>query len=167
MTAKNVAAIYSLSPQQQGMLFDTLQLPATGVHIEQKIYVLRGELDVPALERAWQHLVERHTILRTGFVWKNQDEPLQCVLREVNLEIIKRDWRALSQTEQNERLQNFLDEDRRRGFELTKPPLMRLTLFQMGDQEYQLVWSHHHIILDDHWRRIHRFQYSAQLSSSA
>ncbi|HWF87705.1 MAG TPA: condensation domain-containing protein, partial [Pyrinomonadaceae bacterium] len=86
MTAKNVAAIYPLSPQQQGMLFDTLQLSAPGVHIEQKIYVLRGQLDVPALERAWRHLVERHSILRTAFVWKNQDEPLQCVLREVNLE---------------------------------------------------------------------------------
>src|SRR5262245_12389882 len=133
MTAKNVVAIYSLSPQQQGMLFDTLQLSAPGVHIEQKIYVLHGELDVPALERAWQHLVERHSILKTAFVWKNQDEPLQCVLREVSLEITKHDWRALSQTEQRERLQSFLEEDRQRGFELTKPPLMRLALFQMGD----------------------------------
>jgi non-ribosomal peptide synthetase component F/alpha-ketoglutarate-dependent taurine dioxygenase len=152
MTAKNVAAIYPLSPQQQGMLFDTLQLSAPGVHIEQKIYVLRGELDVPALERAWQHLVERHSILRTAFVWKNQDEPLQCVLREVNLEIVRHDWRALPEAEQ--RLQTFLEDDRRRGFELTKPPLMRLTLFQMGEQEYRLVLTHHHIVLDGWCRPI-------------
>jgi non-ribosomal peptide synthetase component F len=152
MTAKNVAAIYPLSPQQQGMLFDTLQLSAPGVHIEQKIYVLRGELDVAALERAWQHLVERHSILRTAFVWKNQDEPLQCVLREVELKIIKHDWRSLPDTEP--RLQSFVEEDRRRGFELTKPPLMRLTLFQMGDNEYQLVWTHHHIVLDGWCRPI-------------
>ena len=152
MTAKNVAAIYPLSPQQQGMLFDTLQLSAPGVHIEQKIYVLRGELDVPALERAWQHLVERHSILRTAFVWKNQDEPLQCVLREVELKIIQHDWRSLPDAEQ--RLQSFVEEDRRRGFELTKPPLMRLTLFQMGDDEHQLVWTHHHIVLDGWCRPI-------------
>src|SRR5262249_14419982 len=80
MTAKNVAAIYPLSPQQQGMLFDTLQLSAPGVHIEQKVYFFSGELDVLALERAWRYLVERYSILRTAFVWKNQDEPLQCVL---------------------------------------------------------------------------------------
>src|ERR1043166_4162396 len=122
MTAKNVAAIYPLSPQQQGMLFDTLQLSAPGVHIEQKVYFLRGELDVQALERAWQQLVERHSILRTAFVWKNQDEPLQCVLREVNLEFVKHDWRALTEATQRERLQIFLQEDRQRGFELTKPP---------------------------------------------
>jgi len=152
MTAKNVAAIYPLSPQQQGMLFDTLQLSAPGVHIEQKIYVLRGELDVPALERAWQHLVERHSILRTAFVWKNQDEPLQCVMREVNLAIVKHDWRMLPEAER--RLQMFLEEDRRRGFELTKPPLLRLTLFQMGGQEYRLVLTHHHIVLDGWCRPI-------------
>jgi len=152
MTAKNVAAIYPLSPQQQGMLFDTLQLSAPGVHIEQKIYVLRGELDVTALERAWQHLVERHSILRTAFVWKNQAEPLQCVLREVELKIIKHDWR--SQPDAEQRLQSFVEEDRRRGFELSKPPLMRLTLFQMGDDEYQLVWTHHHIVLDGWCRPI-------------
>src|SRR5689334_9547241 len=151
---KNVAAIYPLSPQQQGMLFDTLQLSAPGVHIEQKVYVLRGELDVPALERAWRHLVERHSILRTAFVWKNQEEPLQCVLREVNLEISRHDWRALSEAEQLARFQTFLEEDRRRGFELTKPPLMRLTLFQMRDEEYQLVWTHHHIVLDGWCRPI-------------
>ena len=154
MTAKNVVAIYPLSPQQQGMLFDTLQLSAPGVHIEQKVYVLRGELDVPALERAWRHLVERHSILKTAFVWKNQDEPLQCVLREVNLEITKHDWRALAQTEQHERLQSFLEADRQRGFELTKPPLMRLALFQMSDQEQQLVFTHHHIVLDGWCRPI-------------
>jgi non-ribosomal peptide synthetase component F/alpha-ketoglutarate-dependent taurine dioxygenase len=154
MTAKNVAAIYPLSPQQQGMLFDTLQLSAPGVHIEQKIYVLRGELDVRALERAWQHLVERHSILRTAFVWKNQDEPLQCVLREVELKISKHDWRALPEAEQRERLQSFIEEDRRRGFELTRPPLLRLTLFQMADETYQLVWTHHHIVLDGWCRPI-------------
>ncbi len=152
MTAKNVAAIYPLSPQQQGMLFDTLQLSAPGVHIEQKIYVLRGELDVPALERAWQHLLERHSILRTAFVWKNQDEPLQCVLREVDLAIVKHDWRTTSEAEQ--RFEAFLEEDRRRGFELTKPPLLRLTLFQTGEQEYRLVLTHHHIVLDGWCRPI-------------
>src|ERR1044072_6322088 len=154
MTAKNVAAIYPLSPQQQGMLFDTLQLSAPGVHIEQKGYFFRGELDVLALERAWRQLEERHSILRTAFVGKNQDEPLQCVLREVNLEIVKHDWRMLSEAEQDERLQTFLDEDRRRGFELTRPPLMRLTLFQLGDEEHEMVWTHHHIVLDGWCRPI-------------
>src|ERR1044072_526772 len=134
------------------MLFATVQLKTPGVHIEQKSYVFRGELDVPALEPARHTFVERHSILRTAFVWKNQDEPLQCVLREVNLEISRHDWRALPEKEQ--RLQIFLEEDRRRCFKLTKPPLMRLTLFQMGDDEYQLVWTHHHIVLDGWCRPI-------------
>ena len=154
MTAKNVVAIYALSPQQQGMLFDTLHSTESGIHIEQKIYLLRGELDISALERAWQALVERHSILRTAFVWKNQDDPLQCVLREVDLKVVKHDWRSLSQSEQTDRFQKYLEEDRRRGFELTKPPLMRLALFQMGDREHRLIFTHHHIVLDGWCRPI-------------
>lgn len=154
MTAKNVVAIYALSPQQLGMLFDTVHSSESGIHIEQKIYVLRGELDVASLEQAWQSLVQRHSILKTAFVWKNQDEPLQCVFREVDLRIVKHDWRALSRAEQTERFQSYLEEDRRRGFELTKPPLMRLALFQIGDREHQLLFTHHHIVLDGWCRPI-------------
>ncbi|HKY29367.1 MAG TPA: condensation domain-containing protein, partial [Pyrinomonadaceae bacterium] len=154
MTAKNVAAIYTLSPQQQGMLFDTLQLSDSGVHIEQKVYVLRGELDVPAFEKAWQCLTERHSILRTGFVWKSQDEPLQCVLHQVDLRLMKHDWRTLSEEQQREHLQEYLEEDRKQGFELAKPPLMRLALFQMRNQEHHLVLTHHHIVLDGWCRPI-------------
>ena len=154
MSAKNVVAIYALSPQQQGMLFDTLHSSDSGIHIEQKIYVLRGALDVASLEKAWQSVVQRHSILRTGFVWKNQDDPLQCVLREADLKIVRHDWRALSQSEQKERFQTYLEEDRRRGFELTKPPLMRLALFQMSDRDHRLLFTHHHIVLDGWCRPI-------------
>jgi len=153
MTAKNVAAIYPLSPQQRGMLFDTLRL-SDGVHIEQKVYVFRGELNPAALEYAWQQLLERHTILRTAFVWKDQDEPLQCVLSKVDFKITKYDWRTLSSSLQTERLRAYLDEDRRHGFQLSKPPLMRLALFQLGDEEHELIWTHHHIVLDGWCRPI-------------
>ena len=154
MSGKNIEAIYALSPQQQGMLFDTLQISESGVHIEQKIYVLQGKLEAQTLERAWQRVVERHSILRTGFVWMNQREPLQCVLSEVDLSMTKHDWRAFSRTEQLERLHTYLEEDRRCGFELAKPPLMRLALFKMLDDEHHFVWTHHHIVLDGWCRPI-------------
>src|SRR4029078_1144027 len=45
-------------------------------------------------------------------------------------------------------LQAFLEADRRRGFKLSKPPLMRLTLLDTGQGSQILVWSHHHILMD-------------------
>jgi non-ribosomal peptide synthetase component F/alpha-ketoglutarate-dependent taurine dioxygenase len=154
MSHKDIEAIYELSPQQKGMLFDSLQGTGSGIHVEQKIYRLNGELDVPAMERAWQHLVDRYTILRTAFAWRNQDQPLQVVLRRVVLRLVTHDWRQLAETEQKEKLAAHLAADRSKGFELSRAPLMRLNLFRTGDQEYQLAWTHHHIILDGWCRPI-------------
>ena len=52
MPNKEVEAIYPLSPQQLGMLTESLAAPGSGIHIEQKIYELSGELEVLALKRA-------------------------------------------------------------------------------------------------------------------
>lgn len=148
MSKKNIEAIYPLSPPQQGMLFETVRAPESGIHVEQLTCTLHGNLNVSAFEQAWQRVVDRHSILRTGFVWKDQDEPLQVVLRWVEVLLEQQDWHGLSSLEQQQRLESLLQSDRQRGFELSKPPLMRLTLIQLAEADYQLLWSHHHIILD-------------------
>ena len=148
MSKKTVDAIYPLSAQQQGMLFETLAAPASGIHIEQLTCHLEGELDLSAFERAWESLLERHSILRTGFAWQDQPQPLQLVVREVIMPLRQEDWRDLSEGEREERLRAFLDADRREGFRLTRPPLMRLALLRTGASEHTLVWTHHHILMD-------------------
>jgi hypothetical protein len=145
---KTVEAIYPLSPQQQGMLFETLAAPQSGIHLEQLTCHLEGELDRPTFARAWKALLARHAILRTAFAWQDQPRPLQIVLRDVEMPIAEEDWRDLSAAAAAERLQAFLDADRRLGFKLSKPPLMRLTLLNTGQGARILVWSHHHILMD-------------------
>src|SRR5918911_5121433 len=63
--ADNVEDIYELSPMQQGMLFHTLYSPDSGAYIEQSVFAVEGESDILAFERAWQRIIQRHTILRT------------------------------------------------------------------------------------------------------
>jgi thioesterase domain-containing protein/acyl carrier protein len=148
MSKKDVEAIYPLSPSQQGMLFETLSSPGSGIHIEQLIVTLQGDLNLPGFEQAWQRVVERHSLLRTGFVWKNQDQPFQFVLQRVQITLEKQDWRGLSSSEQQEQLEAFLSADRSQGFNLTKPPLMRFVLFQIGKDTYHFLWTQHHILMD-------------------
>jgi hypothetical protein len=83
MAGKSYEAIYPLSPPQQGMLFECLLAPASGIHIEQTSCALHGRLDVDAFKAAWARMIERHAILRTAFVWKSVNEPLQVVLQQV------------------------------------------------------------------------------------
>src|SRR5690349_17031098 len=99
MQQKNIEAIYSLSPSQQGMLFESLAAVEPGVHIEQSVWRIGGTLHLAAFERAWQRVVERHTVLRTVFVWKSLNEPLQVVLRWVDVSVALHDWQGLSPSE--------------------------------------------------------------------
>ncbi len=101
-----------------------------------------------ALEQAWQQVVQQHAILRSSFVWETLDRPLQAVHRQVELNLQQHDWRALSPDAQQEALAEWLKEDRRRGFALDEAPLMRLVLVRELDEQYRVIWSYHHLLLD-------------------
>ena len=148
MSKRNIEAVYELSPMQQGMLFESIYRPESGVYVEQMYGTLRGDLDVEAFRRAWQAVLDRHTILRTSFAWKKLDRVLQVVQRQVELPFTAEDWRVLSPAEQAARLDAQLNEERRRGFNLAQAPLMRVALLHTADDAYTFVWSHHHILLD-------------------
>ncbi len=146
--ARNIESFYPLSPMQQGMLFHSLFAPESGVYVEQLNTTLRGRLDIPAFERTWQRVVQRHPILRTAFAWEGLKEPIQVVRREVAMTIAQEDWRGLDPAEQQHRLAVFLQTEQARGFDLTRAPLIRLALLRLADDAYEFVWTHHHILLD-------------------
>lgn len=148
MSDKNIEAVYPLSSAQQGILFHTLYAPQSRAYFSQLSCTIHDDLNVEVFERAWQHAMDRHAILRTAFVWEGLDEPLQVVGRNVKLRVAQSDWRELSLEQQQERLATFLQEDRARGFQLSKAPLMRLAIVRMAEHSYQFIWSFHHLLLD-------------------
>ncbi|MCZ7667534.1 MAG: condensation domain-containing protein [Chloroflexi bacterium] len=112
-------------PPQQGMLFHTLKQPHTGIYVVQLACKLTGSLHDDIFEQAWQKITARHPIFRTAFYWKEADKPLQVVYKQVTTPVHHLDWRDLSASEQTARLSVFLDDDRRQGFLLDKPPAAR------------------------------------------
>ena len=93
-------------------------------------------------------LVERHAILRTSFVWERVEKPHQVVRRQVRLDFERHDLRGLNPSEQEKLIQSCTEEQRKKVFSLSKPPLMRLALIAIADHRYRLVWTFHHIILE-------------------
>ena len=148
MSKQNIEDVYPLSPMQQGIWFHTLYAPDAALYCVQLSCTLHGALDVDAFAQAWSHAIGRHPILRTGFVGQARQEPAQVVHRRVELPLTQQDWRQLTPREQQARLDAYLQSDRALGFNLASPPLMRLALLWVADERYQLVWSHHHILLD-------------------
>ncbi|AUS99567.1 non-ribosomal peptide synthetase [Nostoc sp. CENA543] len=150
MNTENIEDIYELSPLQHGILFHCVYGSEVTLYFSQLgfTFKVRNRLNFAAFERAWQEVVARHTMLRTGFYWEDIDKPLQVVYRHVELPIKQLDWRGIDATEQQKLLDDFLVQDREEGFDLSQAPLMRVTLIRFDDHTYKFVWSSHMIIVD-------------------
>jgi amino acid adenylation domain-containing protein len=138
---------YPLSPLQQGMLLETLLLPGAGMYVNQSVLTFE-RLDAAAMLQAWQALADRHEVLRTSFHVTAEQDPYQLVHDGVTLDLPRHDWRELPAREREGRLRGFLAEDRHRGFELDRPPLLRLAAFRVAPERDLVVLSHHHLLLD-------------------
>ncbi|MFK4254627.1 condensation domain-containing protein, partial [Streptomyces angustmyceticus] len=140
---------YGLAPLQSGMLFHSLY-DASDVHpyTVQFLDEFTGPLDVTRLREAWQAVVDRHTVLRSAFVWEGLDEPVQVVQRKVELPFEVVDWRSTSESEQERLLDQLVETDRVRGFDLGSAPLQRLTVVRLGDERAMVLWTFHHLVLD-------------------
>nr|MDZ8007541.1 amino acid adenylation domain-containing protein [Nostoc sp. DedSLP05]MDZ8097380.1 amino acid adenylation domain-containing protein [Nostoc sp. DedSLP01] len=146
--SRNIEDIYPLSGMQEGILFESLYAPDSGVYFEQFSYTLSGQLNVAAFEQAWQQVVAKHSILRTAFVWEDLAQPVQVVYRCVDIELQRYDWQHLSPQQQQQQLEQLLHSQQQQGFQLSIPPLMQLVLIQLGVDNYQFIWNHHHLLLD-------------------
>ncbi|MCP4366968.1 MAG: non-ribosomal peptide synthetase, partial [Deltaproteobacteria bacterium] len=131
----------------QGMLFHSLYAPESGIYFEQIHFCLNGNLNIEAFLKAWQHLIDRHTILRTAFLYET-DRPLQVVYKKAKLSCQTLDWRELSESERQQKLESLLSTERSVGFKLNEAPLMRLQLIRETDTKFRLVWHHHHLLMD-------------------
>jgi len=145
---KNVEDVYVASPLQQGLIFHGLLAPESSAYIVQIICDLEGELDAAVLRRAWQRVFERHSVLRTCFVWEEVGEVLQVVRKEVELPWREMDWRVTTEEEQKGRMQSLVEQDRADGFEFSQAPLVRISVVRLSERKAKFIWCHHHSLLD-------------------
>lgn len=139
---------YPLSPAQEGMFFKTIAHPGSGCYIEQVVCRLRESLDIDRLMASWRAALDCHDILRTTFLCEESSEPGQFVHARATLPFRVDDWRSLNREDQDRALEDYLAEDRARGFDLGEVPLMRIAVFQLGDGDVAMIWTVHHIIVD-------------------
>lgn len=134
---------YPLSPLQQGMLFHALSEPHGGVDIEQLVFTLREPVEASRLRAAWERVVARHGILRTAFQ-AAAGGMQQTVHKSVALPFVVEDAPGMDAAA----FATWLKADRARGFSMESAPLMRFHLFHRADDDWCLVWTFHHILLD-------------------
>jgi amino acid adenylation domain-containing protein len=106
---------------------------------------IHSNLDIEAWQRAWQQIVDRHTILRTTYTIRN-GQPIQQIHshQEIEIEVID----ASFWSEEYLNAQIYLETAS--PFNLEFGPVLRVKLFSNTTQGYiQLIVMHH--IVGDMW----------------
>jgi natural product biosynthesis luciferase-like monooxygenase protein len=104
---------------------------------------LRAELDIAALRRSFEILVERHASLRTTFIARN-GEPFQQLHDRMELSFHQEDASAWSDSLLDEQL----TAQAHRPFDLERGPLLRVVVFTRSLEEHVVLLAMHHTISD-------------------
>lgn len=136
--------VYPLSPLQKGLYFHWLNDPESQAYFSQISCTISGNLNLQLLEESFQQLIERYAILRTFFTHSLGEEPLQVVKRGLTAGF---DFKDVS-SDFGFSLTAYKEADRRKGFNLHTGSQIRLAVLKTAEDQYQFIWSHHHILMD-------------------
>lgn len=143
-----IEKVAHLTPLQEGMLFHTVMEPDSQAYHEQVRIVIRGELNLNALQKSFQLLVQRHETFRANIYYQSASRSRLVVLKERTAEIRYENLTEMSETEQTEALCKYIEADRNYAYDLSKDMLIRLAVLQTKPNAYTLLLSFHHIIMD-------------------
>lgn len=134
---------YPLSYGQQALWFLQQLAPESPAYNIVGAACIRAELDIPALQRAFESLVNRHPSLRTTF-FADKGKPLQQVHEQVKDCFRMEDASTWSESFLRDRLLK----EAYSPFNLQHGPLLRVSLFTQSAQEHILLLAVHHIVAD-------------------
>ena len=138
---------FPLSFAQQRLWFFEEWQPGSPLYNVSKAVYLVGNLNISALEKSVSEIVNRHAALRATFS-KKDGYPIQEIAPLEQFFLIKNDLTALPDIEREEEARQIAVAESRRPFDLEHGPLLRATLLILGETEYQLLLTMHHIASD-------------------
>ncbi|MEE8584227.1 MAG: amino acid adenylation domain-containing protein, partial [Acidobacteriota bacterium] len=141
--APSEASAFPLSPGQEALWFEHRLDPENAAYnIAGAVRLL--DVDLSALRRSLQDLLQRHAVLRTRFEPGSDDQPIQRIEKRLKLPIQVQDASGWTK----ERLQEKLHQQARRPFDLSRAPLLRIEIMRLADKEHLMLLAVHHIVAD-------------------
>ncbi|MGZ5601855.1 MAG: amino acid adenylation domain-containing protein, partial [Methylobacter sp.] len=138
------ATDYAVSHSQKRLwLMDQMHIDSVAYNLPEAL-LSTGELNIPALQKALQAMVQRHESLRTCFIERN-GEPRQ-IIEDIRVELAVVDLSAFPDPDAQALI--HADEDLRQAFNLQRAPLFRTSLLKLAPQRHVLLFNIHHIISD-------------------
>ncbi len=132
--------------QERLWFLDQLQ-PGQSLYNEPYAFHLQGSLNVTVLVQSLKEIVQRHEILRTNFIMVD-GQPFQVIAPSLAFALPIVDLQLLPKDEQEAEVRNLVTDEQAQPFDLANDPLVRVTLLQLGEAQYVLLFTMHHIVCD-------------------
>ncbi|MEH2215454.1 amino acid adenylation domain-containing protein [Nostoc sp.] len=136
-----------LSFAQQRLWFLNQMEPDNPFYNISRAVLLKGLLNVAALEQSINEIVRRHEVLRTSFT-DVDGRAVQQIASALNIKLPIIDLGKLSPEEQEVEVRQLASSQARQAFNLTEDALLRTSLLRLDEEEYVLVFTIHHIVAD-------------------
>ncbi|KAF9981875.1 hypothetical protein BGZ65_003475, partial [Modicella reniformis] len=142
----NIQDIYPLSPLQEGILFHHLMETKGDLYLLVSCSAFETRQLLDRYLDAAQHVIDRHDILRTGFMWESLSTPVQVVWRQAPLSIMELHFDLTDGPIQDQLMQRL--DPRQHRIDLTQAPLLRFTIARNSDGRWLLAELLHHLVGD-------------------
>ncbi|WP_347652348.1 amino acid adenylation domain-containing protein [Plantactinospora sp. B5E13] len=139
---------YPATYLQRGMLFHGSYRPGESTYHEVFSVRVRLPWQPETFVAASRDCLATHPVLRTSFDLATFSVPMQLVHAEVTVPVELADLRALPEPERESFLVELFETERRRPFDWSQAPLLRIHLHRLPDEQTQLTLSFHHAVLD-------------------
>ncbi|UAA37197.1 hypothetical protein KIH87_10595 [Paraneptunicella aestuarii] len=149
--------LYIATPLQTEMWFRGIGKQNRETCVTQYCYEVSGELEPVDVLNAWQSVVNRHDILRTGFVETGPGSLHQFVYK--TLDVISDytyqmprwciDWSSVDEGQQEQLWKQFKSRDKAQKVDLSKPLLTRLRLIKTGKKHSYLIFTYPYFLMDE------------------
>ena len=147
LAAQESSVEFPLTPMQAGILHDALRSPEQALYESHLTLRIEGELDLELLSLAWNHVLHSNEALQTRFTADATGMPMQVADREAQCDLIQVDCSSAPA-----RGPEVLSELKRtlaaRCREPGRAPLCAIAGLRLGPELHQLLFVHHHLILD-------------------
>ncbi|MCU0286364.1 MAG: condensation domain-containing protein, partial [Acidobacteria bacterium] len=141
-----IEQIYPLSPMQGLVMVQNIRSLNTGHDVSLVEYSVSGNIDSENFKKAWQTVVMRHAILRTGFKWRKLKEPFQVVYKTAAVPLIIENFQDYSLAEKEIRYQEYLAKEKKQGFK--NAPLFKLILVKYDETSWRHIFKYQNSLFD-------------------
>jgi amino acid adenylation domain-containing protein len=136
-----------LSFAQQRLWFLDQLMPGSPAYNMPSAVRVRGKLNLAALEQSLNEVVNRHESLRTTFPVV-AGQPVQKISSKQKLALPVLDLMGLPEFEREPAARGLATDEVKRPFDLAQGPLIRTSLLRLGEEDYIVLLTIHHIISD-------------------